>query len=526
MHLSRHPGATQGGACVIVLPVCLIRYVVERFIIGAIISRTDRFHFGDVVESVIAAACCAACVAGDVCQEVTNTRGTGAGLGVIKHWYQLLSQALKEEQSLVQVIAAKRVACTSDDPETLLITMTNLLTIDDIPSLQQLWKDEDFRNRLLELSLTAYDRTLEWQGRDKIQLARESAMFYRICLAHILLLVRKNYYEELEPRFLQICRSGNDTENISWLRAPVSGAESSSPVLIDASLAWSIIHSSVTPASRAMVVHMISDYSGALLQPRWRLLSLVVHGIGIIDTNPNGASRSVLEQVQAAYYRNPVSTLKAMWQALDKLWSASIFGLDPSRYARLLAGILECATKLVVGDRSIDLAEKFNLFQAMEIYLREAGKATERLIPLWHSSRIELVKEFTALAREYPPSDDHRGATRILQLLEKVRLVAVNDYTYTEDRMLLDSLDPLIRQLEEIFPSSRAIYVPGYPEPIVQQIRRVFDNFNSDIEKVSKRIPQRATSHGPDQEAAQPSIPEDPNPQPELDQVVTSPTTS
>ncbi|KAG8960690.1 hypothetical protein FRC00_014421 [Tulasnella sp. 408] len=407
---------------------------------------------------------------------------------VLMDTYNTVLEVMEGREPVLQVIAAKRVACTSDDPETLLITMTNLLTINDRRSLQQLWSDQNFRDRLLELCKTAYDRTLEWQGRDKTELARASALFYRACLSHILMSVRNYYDSAIEQDLWTICERDVATADTRWLFG--QSITEFPPSLIDASLSWWLIQSFVNNTSWSWIIVRVTDYSEALAKPRWRLLSLIINAV--ITEN-----RYYVDQIEP--------------------YNALPLGLNPLGCAHLLSGILECATKLIASaeaDVNVGSEERLTLIRVMEMYLREAkrnkgdegdqneddGKAredkeiTERILPLWQSSRIVL-------------------------LLEDVWGFGVKDYTCNENRTLLDSLDPLIRQLEDRFLHSDNSTPPG--GGTIVELRHFFNNFSSDVKKVSERVSQRVIPQAPGQEAAQASASEDAQPRLALDRVGT-----
>lgn len=110
--------------------------------------------------------------------------------------------------------------------------------------------------------------------------------------------------------------------------------------------------------------------------------------------------------------------MEGLEKAIRILSPRSIEGLEPLRRPHLLGGILECATKLIASaDADVDVGstERLTLFRLVEMYLREAKQnktdqddgdeddeearqdkeITERITPLWQSSRIVLVSKLT-----------------------------------------------------------------------------------------------------------------------------------
>lgn len=84
-----------------------------------------------------------------------------------------------------------------------------------------------------------------------------------------------------------------------------------------------------------------------------------------------------------------------------------------------------------------------------------------------------------------------RVVRRVRQLLEDAQGLGVKDYTYNEDRTLLDSLDPLIRHLEDRFlHADSPPAAGGETVEMIVQLRQFFNNFNSDVKKVSERVSQ------------------------------------
>ncbi|KAG8905248.1 hypothetical protein FRC01_008420, partial [Tulasnella sp. 417] len=84
-----------------------------------------------------------------------------------------------EEDGTLQLAAIRRTICTSDDARAQMHAASNLLSITDTDLLNRLATDYEFVFRILELSRSSYQRTLQLCGRDRADLATAACWLYR-----------------------------------------------------------------------------------------------------------------------------------------------------------------------------------------------------------------------------------------------------------------------------------------------------------------------------------------------------------
>lgn len=98
----------------------------------------------------------------------------------------------EEGPESLQAIILQRALCVSDDPETLLHTVSNIITIRDPGIMNELWAKSAFQQRFLELYENPSDnvsRLVGYSGSPK-ELAESTGQLYRGAAAHILLTIR------------------------------------------------------------------------------------------------------------------------------------------------------------------------------------------------------------------------------------------------------------------------------------------------------------------------------------------------
>ncbi|KAG9040754.1 hypothetical protein FS837_000232 [Tulasnella sp. UAMH 9824] len=97
----------------------------------------------------------------------------------------------RKEEGLetLKAIALERAICESDDPETLLHTISNIIALGEPDTMDQLWAQSAFRRRFLELYQTPSDgvsRLMGYTGSPS-KLVESARQLYRAAAAHILL---------------------------------------------------------------------------------------------------------------------------------------------------------------------------------------------------------------------------------------------------------------------------------------------------------------------------------------------------
>lgn len=181
----------------------------------------------------------------------------------------------EEKMRSLQVIAIQRTICTSEDPATLLHATANILSITDLDQLNQLWGDELFRERFLELRRTSYDRAIQLRGRDQFEFAACVARLYCASATHVLISVHSTDVDS-SVQFQNLPRTSESNRSCFWI--PSDRLASSSPMLIAASLISSTSATFWYLYSRrnekAFCIHLAA-YCAALNGQSWRLLSVI-----------------------------------------------------------------------------------------------------------------------------------------------------------------------------------------------------------------------------------------------------------
>lgn len=191
-------------------------------------------------------------------------------------WLRLLIKAREEEPlESLQIIALRRLICTSEDPATLLSTAANIPTISDPNQLTKLWDDDVFKERLIDLYKGSADRTLKFLGRGRVDLASAVRRLYAAATTHFV------FYINLDPlEFQSLLYCLRDTEGFreSTIWIPQEMPKDSSLFFIQMSLTLSVISIIDFMPSDVEIQNFcgyLSTCSDALINPNWRFLSLI-----------------------------------------------------------------------------------------------------------------------------------------------------------------------------------------------------------------------------------------------------------
>ncbi|KAG8920825.1 hypothetical protein FRC01_000575 [Tulasnella sp. 417] len=97
----------------------------------------------------------------------------------------------EENLELLQIISLSRTICISDEPITLLHAMANLMGFKDTATMERLWGEITFRQRLLELFQNASNVGLQLRGynADPRESAASARRLYCSAVAHTLLTI-------------------------------------------------------------------------------------------------------------------------------------------------------------------------------------------------------------------------------------------------------------------------------------------------------------------------------------------------
>lgn len=205
----------------------------------------------------------------------------------------LLRQEGSEE---LHFTAIKRIIAISDDVSTLLHAIANVFAIQDHHLLAQLMTGGELRGCLLALRGDIYHGIMRSRSADCGEIAVAGARLVDAALAHIILSIPDDV--EAEVALLWLSHSVRDTSSIP----PILPIEthllpSSSPVLLEAHLAYIMTLRGLGLTSNSGFNAAILSYSEHLTSPSWRIMSLMAIAIADTteDTNyPNSFMRVIL----------------------------------------------------------------------------------------------------------------------------------------------------------------------------------------------------------------------------------------
>ncbi|KAG8940698.1 hypothetical protein FRC04_005079 [Tulasnella sp. 424] len=193
----------------------------------------------------------------------------------------------EEGQVHLQVTAVERAISTSDDDLTLLYAAAHVITLDSGSSLGQLWNDGVFQRRMLELCTRSRERMSHLKLRDQTStVAGAAARLFRAALAHVFLSLRNEATAESLHSLTKLCQSDGDTFSI-WL-IPTEEIQHTSPALVRASLAFSLLRSHVIAYHINSLSGYLASYSDPLAGAGWDSLALMALAINLLV--PDGQS--------------------------------------------------------------------------------------------------------------------------------------------------------------------------------------------------------------------------------------------
>ncbi|KAG8911492.1 hypothetical protein FRC01_005686 [Tulasnella sp. 417] len=252
-------------------------------------------------------------------------------------WYRVFIRIRQEEPlESLQIIALRRLICTSEDPATLLASAANILTINDSDQLLELWNDEIFRARLMDLYKGSADRTLKFLGRGRIDLASAVRRLYTAATTQFVVYIDLGIED-----FLSVFQCLRETEGFKtsaiWL--PEAMPQDTSPFFNQLSLTLSVISifGFVPPVVEIQnFCGYLGIYSDALKEPNWRSLILLAWTISQLPRIGDVSHRdisSIRKRVKLiSRGRDTVAALESIDSAL-KLISESkeVYTLDRDR---------------------------------------------------------------------------------------------------------------------------------------------------------------------------------------------------
>lgn len=193
----------------------------------------------------------------------------------------------EEEWALLHANAIRRAISTSDDEMTLFFAAKTIFTISSGSLLRQLWNDDSFRARILELCTRSLDRFLQL-GPDDLtrKSASAAARLFRAVVAHMMLSID----EEIESDFFSDVSNlvQCDGNAVSLWLIPEVDMRSTSTALVQASLAFSLIRSHAFEHHINSLCSFLASYSNRLAGTGWNSLALMVLAIDLLV--PDGRS--------------------------------------------------------------------------------------------------------------------------------------------------------------------------------------------------------------------------------------------
>ncbi|KAG8943558.1 hypothetical protein FRC04_002783, partial [Tulasnella sp. 424] len=329
----------------------------------------------------------------------------------------------REEENLesLQAIALQRAICISDDPATLLHATANILSIRGPDVMTQLWDDDAFQERFLQLVENPSNGTLQLRGYngDPKDLAESSRRLYYTTAAHIALslspdrmvmrssgriisykpllsLLRPAFNSDLtkilipspllQDSFSKFIR-GNLGLYILWCwyqlrpgadRAPEKGIDS--------------VHmrNHLTTCSEALAscsdLQFLSLFAWIVLRFPGRM---------VLDVD------DVLEEIRKPYLGNAADAMEPIREAFVNLLSSESAGSwDSLACDTMLTNMLRCAEQIVAdeqGHSDVSIDHKFKLLEICEEVLRNP-RLPEAAGQVGRKLRVNIAQ---AWSREY-----------------------------------------------------------------------------------------------------------------------------
>ncbi|KAG8965324.1 hypothetical protein FRC00_005352 [Tulasnella sp. 408] len=279
----------------------------------------------------------------------------------------------EEERDWLHATAIRRSISTSDDDLTLLMAARSIFTIERRNLLKQLWDDEVFRTRILELCGRSRERFLLLNPDDQISRDSASAVarVFRAVLAHMMLSLDRGV-EPGSSELLKLVQSDGNAVSL-WL-IPEADIRSTPAALVHGSLAFSLLRSHALGYHINSLLPFLSSYSNSLARAGWNSLALMVLAINLLVPDgqiPKGPVNFVeltrLKQVYSGDLWGASMTVKDIEKA--------VFALSEHRYAKrlncdvVLVNIMHCVAELVFGQNHplhLTIAEKVTLLLLME----------------------------------------------------------------------------------------------------------------------------------------------------------------
>ncbi|KAG8910490.1 hypothetical protein FRC01_006304 [Tulasnella sp. 417] len=413
----------------------------------------------------------------------------------LNRWAHLLKSGREEESdSILELTALQRAICISDEPTTLLCAVANITTIIDPKHLRQLWDHEAFRERLLELYQTSYDRTLQLFGQDSVDIALSSKRLYLVALAHFLFNLDHSLLDAfgIFRNFLPDPELGPVSV---WIPKDV---RSDCPLIsIRSYLAVSfvtVMWDLGSPTTEDFWC-LLTSYSDALMIPDWGLVSLLCWMIYQLPT----VSASSLENIGAMkgpFTGDVPTALESIDKALITILQLqdSIVFIDSDR---LLANVLRGISQVLADQRE---DPGLRAYQLMKILRRAEGVIRSKR---WSSEVASLVQNLRRVVvaklmgvkpggepPRHPRWVSEKDLRALISLVETLQSASPMYISHGQDADALDVFTPFVHKLfshDIIFTWEGQIMWRDYPHPeplsqALSSLRGAWEGFTSKVE--------------------------------------------
>ncbi|KAG8909639.1 hypothetical protein FRC01_006822, partial [Tulasnella sp. 417] len=323
-------------------------------------------------------------------------RHTRFGVRRPSRW-QLLSffpDQQEETVSTLQVIALERVVCTSEDPASLLCAVAQIPCITNVSELRRLWKEDAFRESLLELYTNSYSRNLQLKATGQISPTLAARRLYVVAVTHFLLYLDlpQPYFDLVFPHNALSQEEGFKDLGM-W---NVEYAPGGSQIFVQTSLSHSIISMTMLQPTAQDVetfCEYLSNCSEALTIPNWRLLCLICWTIAQLPRIKSLHSTDLGSMAVA--FRGDIDPAPATIEKALKVLSERNHGSSLDK-KKILTNLLICCSQVVAGGHphpKLGIDQRLILLRSVEEALRTTARSDE-LEDLVGKMRRSVVAQF------------------------------------------------------------------------------------------------------------------------------------
>ncbi|KAG8969828.1 hypothetical protein FRC05_000805 [Tulasnella sp. 425] len=400
------------------------------------------------------------------------------------------SKRQEKDPGELQIFAIKRAICTSDDVLTLLHGVSNILAISDSHLLDILAADDEFTTRLSELWRTSYSRTLQFRGRDQLELAARIQCLYRAALAHVLLSSSEVPWERSYNLMLPSDKGSEEQRKLP----PVATMQYLHSNMINAYLSC-VAYDRISESLKLQGPNSLLTPSSVdiLLNPTWRRISLILRVIF-----PDG--RYITRFPHTAYNEDPREALDYLEMAMMRTSNPGRIGESRDILQQYLVPIFKFTGKAIVDSvesRGIGTYPVAKLLRLSETFMR-AEDSPSSFINIGRSLRRELISVLaTVRERSDLYYEDNSCLSTLNQLIglftdltvpSKLPTISSNE----DDLDLLSLFSPILRHLQAVTrdPVDLKDEQSAWK---VEQLDGLFRYFKAAVESISRKIKGNGT---------------------------------